>query len=241
MSEIFHKTTGLVVLLIGCLCTHFCTNARAESMQDIPTLNAGLSYESKYVSEGRNNLEDGGLFSFESCFGIDGFEFGAWFAIGETVNYQELNVSGEYLYELAGFDICVGYTRLEFLKDSESDNEINAGVAYTAFPWLIPSLNYVYSTEAEGSFVEISIMSEISILQERLTISPYIMEGFDFGYVTEEFDGQNNLQLGIEIAVSATDQIQITGYIAHSWAHEDVRREGLGDQTWAGIGVLLAF
>lgn len=243
MNKMLHEMTIVLALLLAGSSGDLRSNASADDQypEEVAGTSAGITWESKYVSEGRDNLEDGGLFSSETSFEINGFGFGAWYAIGDSVNYQELNLSIEYQFEMAEFETSIGYTRLEFLKDDENDNEFSAGVAYTALPWIIPTLSYIYSTEAQGAFIEVSVRSDIPVLKERITLSPYILEGFDFGYATEEYDGPNNLQLGIETAVSATDQIHITGYFTHSLAHEDMEREGLNHQTWGGIGVSAEF
>jgi len=202
---------------------------------------AGVLWESRYVTEGRDNLKEGGIFSLETAVDLCGFALGAWAAVGDSEEYQEFNFFAEYHHRLGEFEMYAGYTRLEFYPDHESDNELSAGVSYQGIPYLIPATDYVHSTEAGGSFVEVSLRSELAFLEERLTVSPYILEGFDLGYATEEFDGPNNLQVGVEVSYSLLKWCDLIGYVAHSWAHEDVEREGLGDLSWGGVGVSASF
>ena len=164
-----------------------------------------------------------------------------WYAFGDTEDYQELNLSAEYAFEVTGFEFYTGYTRLEFLESDEHDNEFGAGGACTVFPRFTPGIDCVYATEAGGWFVELSVRSEITAMEDRLKLSPYLLEGLDFGYATEAHDGLNNFQAGLEASFSLTDRIELTGYAARSWAHKDVDRQGLGALTWGGIGIAAAF
>ena len=193
--------------------------------------------ESKYVTEGRDNLGDGGLLSVEAIAEWQGLVAGAWFATGESESYEELNLFVEYGLDLGPVGTYIGYTRLEFPEDDDSDNEITAGVEVNATRYLVPALDYTYSTQADGSFLEVSIRSEIVLLDGQLLLEPYVLEGFDFGYTSPEHDGPNNLQAGIDFAIKLSDPVTLVGSIAHSWAHEDVRNDGLGDLSWASIGV----
>ena len=208
---------------------------------DQPAFSVTGLWESKYISEGRDNLEDGGLFSVEGSAELQGATLGVWFATGDRESYEELNVSIEYGFAAGPVDAYIGYTRLEFLEDDESDNEIGAGIAVDGIPWVIPGLDYTYSTEAEGGFLEISLRSEIALLEDRLTLEPYLLEGFDFGYASEEHDGANHLQVGVDIALTLTDQVNLLGSVAHSWAHKDVENEDLGDEFWGAVGVSADF
>lgn len=232
-----------VIALFAFSQTMTCGHVRAdgEISENSVDLGVGISWESKYVSEGRDNLDHGGLFSLESSLEESGFVFGLWYAVGNSVNYQELDFSAEYHYEVAGCDLSVGYTRLEFLQDHDSDNEVYAGLSCTGLPWVTPNVSYVYSTEAEGAFVELGLGCEIDLIPNKVTVCPHVLEGFDFGYASEQYDGPNNLQIGIEANITVTQHIQLTCHVSHSWAHEDIDREEGANTTWAGIGLSANF
>jgi hypothetical protein len=200
-----------------------------------PTFSVTGLWESKYISEGRNNLENGGLFSVDGNAEWHGATLGVWFATGDRESYEELNLSLEYGFSAGPVDAYIGYTRLEFLEEDENDNELSAGISISGLPWVIPGLDYTYATEAEGGFLELSLRAEIALQEERITIEPYILEGFDCGYASEEYDGANNLQVGLDITLALTDQVRILASVAHSWAHKDVENEDLGDEFWGGV------
>lgn len=203
--------------------------------------NLSALWESKYVSEGRNNLDDGGMVSYEVCAEWSSFNLGVWYALGDSENYQELNLYAGYTFELGPFEGCVSYTRLEFPEDDAHDNELGLGWAWFILDQISIGADYYYSTEADGGFLEWSLRGALDLFEGRLAMEPYILEGFDFGYASDEYDGPNHLQVGLDVSFALTDAIELTGYLAHSWAHEDVKRAGLGDLTWGGFGISAQF
>lgn len=206
-----------------------------------PTFGVTTMWESKYVSQGRDNLDDGGIFSFEGTADWYGMTVGTWFATGDSEYYDELNFYIEYGLEFSLLDAYVGYTRLEYLKDNASDNEGYGGIAINNIPYVVPSLDYIYSTGASGGFLEFSFRSKVVLLDKQLTLEPYILEGFDFGYASEEYDGPNNLQVGIDFTFVLTNHFSIISSVAYSWAHEDVKKDNLGDVSWGKIGLSAEF
>jgi hypothetical protein len=196
----------------------------------------GVMWESKYISEGRNNLDDGGLFSMEVDFERDSFAGGIWFAMGDSTSYEELNLFLEYGFDLGPLEAYIGYTRLEFTADNESDNEIGLGLAYGDLPYVTVGVDSTYSTEASGVFVELYVGTEIFVFDGRVVLEPYILQGIDFGYASDDHDGFNNFQAGIEGHAVINEHIALIGSIHHTWAQKDVRNDGLGDELWIGIG-----
>ena len=129
----------------------------------------------------------------------------------------------------------------QFLEDHEDDNEYAVGAALNNIPYVIPAVDYTYSTEADGGFLEVSLRSELPFFEERLIFEPYVMQAFDFGFATDEHDGRNNVQVGIGASLSLTDHVDLVGSLSHSWAQTDVDRENLGDLSWGAIGLAATF
>ncbi|MCJ8301459.1 hypothetical protein [Shewanella sp.] len=204
---------------------------------------ADLGWDSKYVSEGRDNLDGGGI-----TWGTVAVQHGNLniYAIGgraDSQDYSELNFGLEYAISLSDtVEVSLGYQRLEFYGDERcNDNELFASLAYQAQTWLIPSLGYTYSTEAGGYFVEASIHSPWQ-LSQGLTLTPYITQAFDFQYVTEEHQGANHFQFGVEAECLISDRLALSGHFSHTLAQEDIKLEAIAegneanlDQTYAGI------
>lgn len=208
-----------------------------------------MDWDSHYVSEGRNNLPQGGIF----WSGIDHTD-GAWLwyerqGIGDSTNFIELNMGFMYQFELPNdFSLATGYKRLEFFGDDRcSDNELAAELSYNAIAWLTPNLAYTYATEAHGAFVEFSLTGHWQPFTD-LTISPYILQGWDLGFASLHHDGRNNFQFGVEAAYELSSQVNLALQISHSIGQGDIERQEQEEdcidelnQTFAGIQLSYRF
>lgn len=228
----------LFFLIFNTCC--FTTQAQAEERNG-PTYTLTSLWENKYISEGRDNLGNGGLASIEGSAEWDNFSAAIWYGVGTRATYDELNISLEYALAMGGIDAYLGYTRLDFFKDDEKDNEFGLGlVLNNVFP-VTPALDYVYSTEANGAFVEFSLSSEFNMCEDKLTIEPYILQGLDYGYASAGHDGKNHVQAGVDFSLSLSTTTQLVGSVAHSWAQKDVENDKQDDESWASIGLSTSF
>ena len=147
-NKISYKTVCKTTLSFAYVMSTFCAVGTELS----------VGYDSKYVSEGRNNLDDGGIVwstlntdineqvSFSAAYG---------YATSSKVNYDELNVGIQYASSIDDMDFYVGYTYLAFFKDNVDDNEVSVGASWQNFDAFSPFIDFVYSTEASGSFVQL--------------------------------------------------------------------------------------
>lgn len=131
-----------------------------------PSIAVGVGYETKYVSEGRNNLEEGGLVTStlaveqETGAGTLGGEI--WYGSSEDTPYTEFNAAFAWAYSLTeGVDLVVGYTYLAFLKDDEDDNEISLELSTGLGNGLSAFVAGTYSVVAEGTFWEVGAGQEL--------------------------------------------------------------------------------
>ena len=203
-----------------------------------PVIVINPAWESKYVSEGQNNLDSGGIFSFDIAAAWQHLYVGSWFAQGDSESYQELNLYVGYVYQFHAVETYLNFTHLRFPKDNEHDNEIAFGLAYLGMENLYPAVDYTWSSEADGAFVEVSLNSQLHIENAPIVFTPYILQAFDFGYVTSDYDGPNNLQIGIVTTIGIKEHSQLNIELNHSWAQENLDREDLGDVTWVGIRLI---
>ena len=227
------------LLLISAACLFKIT--ALASAEDTFEWSFNTLWESRYVAEGRDELDEGGLFSTEVSLGYGGFEFGAWAAVADSVHYQQLDLSLAYGNEFKGVSWSLGYTHLEFEPGSEDDDELAAELETELPAEVIIGAALVYSLEADGSFLELTASRSFEFLEGGLTLTPYGLYAFDFGYRTEDYDGANHIQFGIECEYALTEDLSLIAYAAHSFAQEDVEREGLGDLSWVGFGLSAAF
>lgn len=99
----------------------------------------------------------------------------------------------------------------------------------------------VYSVEADGIFVELSVHYHWKNTDESFSIELYILQGYDFGYASHVHDGVNHLQCGVDASYSLTAAWRLSGYVAQSWAQTDIKRQDGDDELWAGMAVHYQF
>ncbi len=206
-------------------------------------------WDSIYLAEGRDDLGDGGLYYAEFSGEAGPLAVGTWYADGTDVDYNEWNLFAELGFELAeGLDAYVGFTYLAFFESGEKseDREAGAGLSYAIGDYLEAAADFVYSFEAEGSFVELALAAPLD-LAEGFGLAPYALLGLDFGYRTEEYDGFNHFQIGLDAEYALSERFAIGAYAAYAFALEDIDREedetgeSIGDNPAFGIFASLAF
>ncbi|MBB1268847.1 hypothetical protein [Shewanella sp. SR44-3] len=219
--------------------------AQAEEMATQWYVSTGQ--DSHYVTEGRNNLSQGGIYWTNTQLTKDELTGFVTLVRGSNSHYVEWNLGVEYLIKLSDtLESYVGYQRLETYGSGDSslrnsDNEFFSKVSYTQWRWLTPSLSYTYSTLAAGYFVELSLHSHWQ-LDDKISLSPYLSQGFDFQYATEAHNGANHFQLGIEANYQLAKPLRLSAHLARTWSMADIDNEaqstgleGSLDQTYGGL------
>ena len=207
---------------------------------ETPSFSLSGGWDSKYVLEGVDQLNGDALYSSEFSMTWRSFDAGIWYGMGDTVDYGELNVFGVYNHTIGFIDAYLGYAHFQFdlgeEEDHAYDNEISSGLSLNNL-WLTPAIDYVYATEIGGANVALSLVFEQAALKDRLTLEAELVQVFDFGYVSDAYDGNNNTQLGIGCTCRIFEQLSAFIKGSHSWAGTNLRREGLGDVSWISLGV----
>ncbi len=210
-----------------------------------PWFSGGIegAFDSKYVTEGRDNVPSAeGLVSVQARIESHGLVTGLWY--GESVNdpYDELNAFFGYERKIADLALAATYTFLHFPCEGTHSHEWLVSAAYERFEWLTPGATFYYDFDKlRGGFLELSLRGKIKLKGDRISLQPYALAGVDWGYVSAANDDWNNFQIGIELPVKLHEKAELVGYVAHSWALTNLRKEGLGDVSWAGIKLVLEF
>jgi hypothetical protein len=197
------------------------------------------AYDSKYISEGRDNLNEGGLVSaaaeWTTPFGNNELGVGTWYAEGTTANYSELNLTATYIVPFESVNVTFSYIWLDFAKDNLSGTELSIEFGTTALDSFDLAAAFVYSTEAGGTFV--NLIASTEIVRNEFILTPYALLGINEGFVHDEHKGLNNLQFGIEASTLISDSMELTGYVAYTFALEYKPGESLDDIFWVGLGI----
>ena len=249
-------------LLSASLCANICLAQHHHNIQPVPQhgdahdpavehpefpieLSVAGAWESRYVSEGRDNLDDDSLASAEATAGYKGFSVGAWAAESPDQDYREYNYWLEYSYEWQAFAFIAAYTYLDFHTDDADDRELSFYIAYT-LPYEIElEIGGYYSDESSGTFYEGTLSKEIETLED-LSLIPFMNLGSNDGYLEEGHNGLNHLALGLELNYSLSEDFSIGGYVARNFeidsdseTHAD--DDLLEDFTYYGIHVNFSF
>ena len=208
----------------------------------------GFSYQNKFVEEGTDELSGDNVFIPELVLEFDGISIGgaeipSFFVGGELVvaeseDFTEASLFIGKAWEWDDFSLEFSYAWINEDEEGEGedDHEFELGFSCECLPLgITPEIAYVYSDEAGGSAVEVELAREIEM--GHFSIEPYVGALVDFGYVTDEYDGLNNILVGLAVNIPLSDTVSLGIYGNHSFAEENLRRDGDGDQTWGGVGL----
>lgn len=205
-----------------------------------------FAWDSRYVSEGRDNLDGDGLLGTTLELSWEGFNLGAWYADSPDGPYDEFNSYLEYGWEAGDFAFYVGYTYLRFMNAGGHDHEVGAGVAYNGFDCgIVPALDAYYSFDASGAFFELSFTRAFEVAP-WLTLEPGIVFGINQGYIADGHEGGNHVAAALSATVPVSEQVEIGAYVSYNWAiGSDPLRyaddAALKDFLFGGVTLTLSF
>jgi hypothetical protein len=196
------------------------------------------SFESKYISEGRNNLESGGLSSFNTDISIHWLNLNMWYGTSVDSDYRELQFSAGLSFFLSDIGINFGLTDLSNLHEESCDQEFYTEISYNKFNWLTPTIVNVYSFSSDGSFVELLLENKVAFQNQQLGLTLFLLGGLDFGYI-ENTNGLNNFQMGVKLSYQILDNVYFISYLASSFGVWEVLSNE--NHTWGGIRISTDF
>lgn len=209
---------------------------------------AHLLWESRYVSEGRDNLSGKGIYSASTEFNYKNINIVPWIADGIHSDYSEFNLNIVYGAKLLDqLELFVGYSHIRS-RESESnahDNEISLDLAYAVNKNFQILTNVYYSFDAEGAFSQVAINKDYRF-DDTFSITLCALLGFNADYVVDGHNGINHGQLLARASYLVNKEIELYAYSGYNLAiHRDRRRyagdELLRDFFWGGIGMSYRF
>ncbi|MFC1761670.1 hypothetical protein ACFL6U_06280 [Planctomycetota bacterium] len=223
-------------------------NPYQSEAEDQRPLHVHLLWESRYVTEGRDNLKGDALASLSSEFSVGNFTFAPWVAHGYEFRYTELNLNFIYGMQVTDqLDVYGGYTHLQsrFAGENAHDNEVSFDLAYMPTPWFDLLASYYYSFKAQGGFSELALQREQPLSQKAVLTLRGIL-GINNGYIVDGHNGLNHTQLRVGLTLYPVSRLEIRSYAAYNFAinrnperfTEDL---SLRDFLWGGIGIICHF
>lgn len=205
-----------------------------------------VSWDSRYVTEGRDNLDNAGIqtTSINYEYGLFGMQI--WNGWGYESGYDELNLIPSLNYHYKNVDLYFSFNHKRFIQDNDYDNEIGSGISYSGLPYNISlGFDWYHSFTYEGSFYELSLGSEFNPA-ESVTIEPIMTFGINGGYITDGHDGANHVNFKIDGKYEIADTVDVLGYIGYNIPinHDPAAYPGdrlLKHFIWGGIGLEVRF
>ena len=178
-----------------------------------------LGWESRYYSEGRDNLAGDSIFTSSAEFGFEHFSLGYWYAISPEQNYDEFQLSAAYTDHIGDFDYYFSFTHIELFNifpTRQFDNEIGFGISYGELPYdLSIAFDAYYSLAVSGYFAELSLEHSKEIT-DKLSITTTGILGLNQGYIPNGHDGLNHLALRAGLEYALSDSLSISTHLTYS-------------------------
>lgn len=212
--------------------------------EEEPLFNGILSvaWDSAFVCEGRDFVREGDLVSTYLLINAsNGLGLWLWAADSVGTPFAEVDIGLQYSRMIGDFDLGFGWSTGHDYQYDDNFTEAYTWVYYRKYSWLVPGARWKYGDFSGGTYLELSLASEYTCLDGKLTFTPSAILGIDFGYATEDVDGYNNVQLMLAASYALTDTLSLSGYVAHSIGLEDVENTGDEDLTWGGVSLTVAF
>lgn len=241
----------LFIYSLVSICTVFGREAVSEiSFKDTQAsdkieVQAYLGWESRYLSEGRDELDGDSLYvsSFELSW--KNLVGGIWYGSSPDQNYDELELSLALTHSIGDFEFYVGYSHIRFPFENEHEDELATGLVWSGLSNGIElSADITYSFETDGFFLEFSAGREFEIT-DQLSLSIAVPFAINQGFVDDGHEGANNIaiQMGLEYALSKS--LSLTAHTTYSWALDRDSSlpgdEQLIDFFHGGIGLKWSF
>ena len=218
---------------------------RVESLYE---WHAHLLWESRYVTEGRDNLSGHSLASVSTEFSVDEFSVIPWVADSAAADYSEFNLNVIYgsrltedLILYAGYN----YIHARLIDDRANDNEVSLDLTYKLKKHFNALASVYHSFDARGAFMEMAVKYNNAI-NKKLHYGVAGTLGLNGGYVTDGHKGLNHAQLRANVAYQPSIQTEIFAYTGYNMAiNRDTEKypgdESLGYFFWGGVGFTYLF
>ena len=213
---------------------------------DYYSLSIDAGWESRYVTEGRDNLDGGGLqvTTIDGRYGACGVS--VWNGWGYDSNYNEVNIVPYLDYKNEDISVYASYNYKMFSPSGQFDHEIGAGMSYQGLPHnLFLGFDWYHSFDAGGSFFSFFIGSGIPV-DENLVLEPLVSLGVNHDYIADGHNGVNHLSLQLNGEYTITGTLSALAFVRYNSVIDPEPAQHPGDTTlrdffWAGVAFCISF
>lgn len=227
-------------IVAGLFLSALSTNVQAE------TVETSVSLRNRTITEGVLYDNKDGFMLVEADAEWEGFTVGLEYLQSLRENYNEVHISLGYGVEIGPLAIGFGGARVDYSPGSDEDTwELFGELEWAANEWLEVFVDGMVDVDdVQGGFVETgaSLTPPEFGPGNRFAVEPYLLVGWDIGYVSGPRQiSENHWQSGVEVVGVVTDNLAIFADVNHSRALTNLDREGEGNHTWAGVGMRVAY
>lgn len=209
---------------------------------------AHLLWESRYITEGRDNLNGKGMISASTEFTYRNLSIVPWVADGIDTDYSEANLNLIYGMKLSDdLELYAGYNLLHAREGgvSNTDGELSLDAAYFHAKRFQLLASVYHSFDANGTFAEFALKKGYR-LNKRLSLSARAVVGINAGYVPDGHNGLNHAQLRANATFQPLHNMDIYAYAGYNKPinRDENRYPGdalLRDFFWGGAGMTYRF
>lgn len=191
---------------------------------------------------------------------------GSWMAFGtQNTAYKELDIYTNYTHTIGDLSLSAGYIFYYVFGATNHlySHELNVKAAYTfdlGFMSVVPSIAYYFNigpdiadgagiARAASSYLQLRVDGSIPIYKDTVALAPWISYGTNFQYNTrlssngtlDFFNGANALEFGLGLPIKLNDVISLYGYVAYSYAFENLNGTTNPSTVWGGAKVTFSF
>ena len=213
-----------------------------EKKDPLFTGNIQAGWASKYVTEGINCLSEGGIYVVNPTVTWKDISLTAWYASGDKINYDELDMVLSYTWKVGKWRITPWYEHhFYFTSDTDVANPALT-IGYALTDWLSVggdiqekvedgTLNGYFDLWAAASWT----------VNDSLTLGSKVLVGYNEGYNHDTGFGMNTIDYSITATWTLCDSLSLIGSANYSQALSVLRRSNLGDDFWVGIQACYTF
>ena len=205
-----------------------------------------FTWESRYVTEGRDILDGAGVQKSAIHLEYGLLFLDSWNVWGYDSEYDELNIMPGIQFEIDDYTIYLSYNRKIFFVEDVVDNEIEIGMTYEDLPYgIFTAIAWYHSFLTDGAFLEFTLGSEVYI-SERVEIEPVVVLGINNNYIPDGHDGLNHLSLELNAEYQLVGPLELVAFARYSKAIDSNPAEHPGDKLlndffWGGVGIEFSF
>jgi len=205
---------------------------------------SAFELESRYVTEGVDNVPGSGAFLFSPMASYRGFSLGGVYVEALSDSYNEVNVFVDYSREFGPLTVVGGLNHLWYPSGAENHSwEVFVGMEWEPVDSVTLFLDSYYDVrDIDGGFLEVGVKGNIPTPDDRLELKPYGLFGVDYGFLSGSRSlRENNIQIGLRASLEVHDNAALFGHVSHSFALSNLDALGERDVTWFGGGVAVSF